>query len=276
MNIFDIVLVHPVINILVAFYQLFSKLGIPGALGFSIIAVTSTIRLIIHPLLAHQMSQSKKMQDLQPHISKLQVKHKGDNAKLQQAQAALYKEHNINPGIGCLVFIIQIPVFIGLYTALSKVVITNGTTIVKVIALLNETLYFPFLKITSFDTQFFMFDLVKMPSQWKTLGWWYLTIPVITALLQLWQSYLTSKSMPKKEEVKSQKLEVKNKDGKKEESKGPDFQSIMQKEMMILFPLMLGWMSFNFPIGLALYWNIFTLFGIVQALQMNKKPPLVV
>ena len=154
MNIFDIVLVHPVINILVAFYQLFSKLGIPGALGFSIIAVTSTIRLIIHPLLAHQMSQSKKMQDLQPHISKLQVKHKGDNAKLQQAQAALYKEHNINPGIGCLVFIIQIPVFIGLYTALSKVVITNGTTIVKVIALLNETLYFPFLKITSFDTKF--------------------------------------------------------------------------------------------------------------------------
>lgn len=274
MNIFDLLLINPITNILFAFYKVFDLLHIPGTLGLSIVAATVAIRLAVNPLMKHQIEQSAKMQELQPLISKLQKKYKDEPAKLQKAQMELYKEKKINPGLGCLMLIIQMPLFIGLYTALSQVV-TNGTA-QKVIDGINARFYFPFMEITKLDTSFFGFQLDQHPSAWQKLGWWYLTIPVITGGLQLLQSYLTLKSTTNAKKEEPKKELVKTADGK-EEKKEPDMAVTMQKQMMIIFPLMIGWMSFNFPVGLALYWNIFTLFGVWQYWQqLKKKSPVAV
>ncbi|MFA6005738.1 MAG: YidC/Oxa1 family membrane protein insertase [Patescibacteria group bacterium] len=265
MNFFDVLLINPITNILFLFYKGFEILHIPGTLGFAIIAATVAIRLAVNPLMKHQIEQSAKMQELQPLISKLQKKYKDEPAKLQAAQMELYKEKKINPGLGCLMLIIQMPLFIGLYTALSQAVV-NGTA-QKVIDGLNARFYFSFLHITRMDVSFFGFQLDQHPSAWQKLGWWYLIIPVVTGGLQLLQSYLTLKST-----TSAKKEEPKSVDGK-EEKKEPDMAVTMQKQMMIIFPLMIGWMSFNFPVGLALYWNIFTLFGVWQYWQQLKKKP---
>jgi len=44
----------------------------------------------------------------------------------------------------------------------------------------------------------------------------------------------------------------------------------MQKQMAIISPLMFGFFAYQFPIGLALYWNLFGLFGIIQQRYINK------
>jgi YidC/Oxa1 family membrane protein insertase len=263
MNIFDTLLVAPIVNLLALFYFLFEKLGVPGGLGFAIIAVTSLLRLAINPLMKHQTEQSQKMQALAPAVKKLQEKYKKDAVKLQQAQAELYKSHNINPGFGCLIFLIQLPLFIGLYNALIRLVTTNGS-MDKMVEGINKLLYHPAIRIESLHTDFFGFNLVAHPNEWQKFGWWYLLIPVLTAALQFYQSYLTTKSLNagKKEEKKTEKKDKNKKDE-------PDMQSIMQKQMMFMFPLMIGYFSYNFPVGLALYWNIFTLFGIWQYASMK-------
>ena len=102
MQLFDTLLVQPIINILVAFYQALMWAHIPFALGFSIILLTALIRLLMFPLTASQLRISKKMQDLAPHLSNIKDKHKGDMKKQQEATMALYKEHNVNPAAGCL------------------------------------------------------------------------------------------------------------------------------------------------------------------------------
>jgi YidC/Oxa1 family membrane protein insertase len=265
MNIFDILLIAPIVNALMFFYKIFASLGIPGALGFAIIAVTSAARIAINPFMKKQIVQSQKMQELQPQLAKLQKKYKTEPAKLQSAQLELYRNAKINPGSGCLVFLIQLPLFIGLYNALARVVNNGGDF--ATLKNINDMLYSSWLKVEGINISFLNFNLSKTPADWKTWGWWYLLVPVVTALLQLCQAYLSGKTMQPLKPAK--KTFETDKDGKKIEKKddSQEMQQMMQKQMLYLFPVMIGWMSYNFPIGLALYWNIFNLFGIWQYRQ---------
>jgi YidC/Oxa1 family membrane protein insertase len=47
-------------------------------------------------------------------------------------------------------------------------------------------------------------------------------------------------------------------------TKDDDFQAAFQKQSLFIFPVMIGFFSFTLPVGLSLYWNTFTLFGILQ------------
>ena len=45
----------------------------------------------------------------------------------------------------------------------------------------------------------------------------------------------------------------------------------MQKQMMLITPLMFGFFALQFPLGLALYWNVFGLMGIMQQVRVNAQ-----
>ena len=53
-----------------------------------------------------------------------------------------------------------------------------------------------------------------------------------------------------------------------------DFASAFQTQSMFIFPVMIGFFSFGFPIGLSLYWNTFTIFGIIQQYLVQGKESL--
>jgi len=53
------------------------------------------------------------------------------------------------------------------------------------------------------------------------------------------------------------------------EKKEEDFAQVFQKQSMFLLPVMIGFFSYSFSIGLSLYWNTFSLFGIIQQYRMN-------
>ena len=61
----------------------------------------------------------KKMQKLQPKMKKIQERYKNNKQQLNQEIIALYRKHKVNPMSGCLPILLQIPIFIGLYNALS-------------------------------------------------------------------------------------------------------------------------------------------------------------
>ena len=138
-QIFTIILIQPLTNLLVASFQLFQFLHVPFALGFAIIALTVIIRFILYPFTASQIRTSKKMQDLAPHLSNLKEKHKDDKKKHQEEMMKLYKEHGVNPAAGCLPVLIQIPIIWSLYSVLGNAV--NITSIAK-LKDINNLLYF--------------------------------------------------------------------------------------------------------------------------------------
>jgi YidC/Oxa1 family membrane protein insertase len=259
-NLFNTIFVIPILNLLVSFYKLFLLVKLPGAFGFSIIALTVAIRMLFQPFFKKQIETAKKMQDLKPHLDNLSVKHKNDQKQLQAEQLKLYQEHGINPASGCLVMIVQLPVFIALYNTLNLFLLSGHTE--KTMIAINKVLYFPFLKIVSVNSSFFGLDLIKTPA--LAGAWYYLLVPVITAILQYFQAQA---SMPAVAPAKA--IEVKDKD-KKPEGQG-DFQKAMNTQMKYIFPVMIGWFSYKLPIGLALYWNVFSIMGIMQYRELNNK-----
>lgn len=242
------ILVRPITNILVALYQLFSFLHIPYPLGFAIIGLTIVIRLIIYPLMHAQFKTTHKMQQLTPHLNRVKEKHKGDAMRIQQETMKLYKEHGVNPAAGCLTALVQLPIIMALYSVLAHIVGLNAKDMV---AQINAMLYqFDFLKLTRpWDPNFFGIPLSKNPSDLVSSMPLILLLPLITAVLQ----YVQTKMMiPTK------------KPGDKAEKKADDFATAFQTQSLYIFPVMIAYLSYTFPVGLSLYWNTFTLFGILQ------------
>jgi YidC/Oxa1 family membrane protein insertase len=97
---------------LAAFYS------VVGNYGLSIILFTLAIRLVLVPLGIKQIKSMREMQSIQPKIKALQQKFKGNRAKLNEETMKLYKEHGVNPLMGCLPLLAQFPVLIALFAVL--------------------------------------------------------------------------------------------------------------------------------------------------------------
>jgi YidC/Oxa1 family membrane protein insertase len=95
-----------------------------GSFGLSIILVTLLIRLAILPLMIKQTRSSKAMQALQPEMQALREKYSSKDQKtqqkLQQETMALFQKHGVNPLAGCFPLLIQMPILIGFYHAISR------------------------------------------------------------------------------------------------------------------------------------------------------------
>lgn len=258
--------VWPIINLLMVFYKAFELAHIPGPLGFAVIALTIAIRLILYPLTQAQLRSAKQMAALKPHLDALTTKHKDNKSGLQQAQMDLYKQHGVNPAAGCLPLLIQMPVLIALYNVFYQV-LQNGN-MEKLVSDINTVVYLPALHIQSFDLSFFGVSLGLKPSSWQSHGWWLLAIPVLTAALQFWQSKLM---MPSSASADAKAMADKKAITSNEDKKPADTAMEMQKQMMLITPIMFGMFAFQFPLGLSLYWNVFGLFGIMQQLRINKE-----
>jgi YidC/Oxa1 family membrane protein insertase len=90
--------------------------------GVAIILLTILVKVVFWPVTHKGNLHMKKMQSIQPELAKLREKHKGNPKKMQQAQMELYRKHGVNPLAGCLPMVVQIPVFIALFTVLRSAV----------------------------------------------------------------------------------------------------------------------------------------------------------
>ncbi|HUD24165.1 MAG TPA: membrane protein insertase YidC [Burkholderiaceae bacterium] len=89
-----------------------------GNWGWAIVLLTVLIKAVFYPLSAASYKSMAKMKELQPKMAKLREQHGEDRQKLQLAMMELYKQEKINPLMGCLPVLVQIPVFISLYWVL--------------------------------------------------------------------------------------------------------------------------------------------------------------
>jgi len=86
--------------------------------GVAIIVVATLVRVVLHPLNMVSMKSMRSMQRLQPEMERLRAKYKNDPQALNTAVMALYKENKVNPAGGCLPMLLQMPLFLALYSVL--------------------------------------------------------------------------------------------------------------------------------------------------------------
>ena len=91
-----------------------------GNYGIAIILVTVLQKIAFHPLTVKSLKSMKAMQEIQPRVQALQERYKNNPQKKQEETMALYRKYGVNPMGGCLPMVVQIPIFIALYNALSS------------------------------------------------------------------------------------------------------------------------------------------------------------
>ena len=111
-------IVWPLVSLITMFKDLL------GTYGYGIIAVTILIRLVLLPLMVKQAKSSKEMQAIQPELAALKEKYKSKDAVTQEKYRTemqkIMSEKKINPAAGCLPVIVQMPILIGFYHAISR------------------------------------------------------------------------------------------------------------------------------------------------------------
>ncbi|SFR96977.1 membrane protein insertase YidC [Yoonia litorea] len=86
-----------------------------GNMGWSIIALTVILKIIVLPLAYKSYVSMAKMKELQPEMEALKERVGEDRQALQQGMMKLYKDNKVNPAAGCLPILLQIPIFFSLY-----------------------------------------------------------------------------------------------------------------------------------------------------------------
>ncbi len=93
-----------------------------GNYGWAIIIIAVSFKLVTWPLNQMQAKSMKRMSALKPEMEALNEKYADNPQEKQKKLMQLYKDHNVNPAKGCLPILIQMPVFIALYSAFSEAI----------------------------------------------------------------------------------------------------------------------------------------------------------
>jgi len=240
----DTLIIDPMVNLLLLIYQ-----WVGGQFGIAIIAFTILVRLVTYPLTTQQMKSSQKMQQLQnsDKWKAIQKKFKDDREKLAQEQMKLYKEMGFNPLAPCLPTLIQFPIIIGLYQAITRALAVTPLQLLDfqkhVYATLIDT-----ANLIPLNSRFLWMDL-SQPERVPLFG---IGIPFL-AILVVISTYFQSKLMTPAAAPTAN-----------------DQGAQMTRMMNLYMPLFMGYIAYTLASGLALYFLVSNLAGIAQYAAMGK------
>ena len=234
----------------------------------AIVVLTVIIRILTFPLFAKQQESSKKMQQIQPQLKKLQEKYKNDKEKLSQAQMKLYKENKVNPVGGCFPMLIQFPILIGLYQAIFFALAATPFQLVD----LSERLLIPGLDsliplqrmwtpIPQLASLLPELDLTLAPTENPHYA---LILPLLVLITTWGQQKLTMGAV-------GQNKSSKDDDDDGDSAPAGGQAAAMTKSMTTIMPIMFGFFSLSFSVGLSIYFVTSNLIGVVQYSPQGKR-----
>jgi len=222
--------------------------------GVAIILFTILIKVLTWPLNGAQLKSAKAMQDLQndKDWQAIQKKYAKDKEKLAQEQMRIYKEKGVSPFSSCLPTLIQLPVIFALYQSITRSLATTPLALLQLTRSIGS-----FLDVSALiplNSKFLWMDLglpegVLIPGlNISFLPNGIPTLAIIVAITTYIQTKLTTPP-----------------------NTNPNDQSAAMSGMMSIYmPLMLGWFALTFASGLAVYFVVSNLLGIVQYAMMGR------
>lgn len=220
------VIIRPLLNGLLFLYAYLGRNFI-----IAITALTLLLRLIMMPLQIKSIRSMRATTALQPRIAELQKKYGNDKERLVTEQQKLYKEAGVSPFSGCLPSLAQLPIWIGLYQGITSVLADTPVELMS----LGKNIYHGFsavVDIIPLQGIFLGMDLAK-PDPTS------IVLPILVAGTTYLQNKMTT-----------------------QQSTDPQ-QASMNQSMQLMMPLMFGFFAMQFPAGLAIYFVISNLIGML-------------
>lgn len=280
------IIVRPITNVLFVIY------GLVGDFGLAIILFTVLVKILMWPLVKRQLHQTRLMKKIQPELAEIKKNCNG-NRQLESLQMMdLYKRNNIKPFRSMITLIIQLPIFIALYTAVRVMVLPTTSDNLSIRAytpvrqlegveevIQKQDTYFAELSVYqqareegetdlpepayTFQPKLFgLVDLSARPgfSSWSALA--ALIFAITSALMQ----YLVSKQqMPSKKSEKSRtfrQLMQEASDGKEPDQ--AELSQVMSNQMSMMMPIMMFLIMINLPGAIVFYYGVSNVLTILQ------------
>ena len=222
---------------------------------WAVLIMTIIVRSLFMLVTLPSTISQQKMTFLQPEIAKLQAKYPNsttnqyEKQRMAQAQMALYKKHKVHPFLSILVIIIQFPLFICVWNALTGAASLSRDSVLGLY--LSDTIW----------------STLTNSAGWPALpGWWTALVLIIlmsgaqilAMMIPQWINKKRLKAMPKLSVNKA--------------------QSDSQKQMKMMSWVMTAVviiMGFTLPSAMGVYWFAGAIFSILQTLItqliMNRK-----
>ncbi len=253
-NIFTTVIIQPIFNLLVLIYAL-----IPGHnFGLAIIIFTVIVRLVMWPLVKKQIRQAKAMRELQPEIKKIKLAAKGDRQKESAMTMELYREQGVNPMASLGIVIVQLPILLGLYISVRKIV-ANPHEII--------TFSYPFVQNLSWVKQLSanihlfddsLFGIINLGR--KALGpdGLYLPAMLLVGASAIAQFFQARQLMPQSKDARGLRTILKDASGGKSADQA-EVNAAVGRGTQYLIPAFVFIFGIGFPAALPLYWLVSSL-----------------
>ena len=226
-------LTNPFTTALLFFYQLLGQ-----NIVLTIVVFTLAIRFLLMPLTYQQLKSTKATQELQPKLKEIQEKYKGDREKLAAAQMELYKKNGINPMAGCLPLVVQFPILIGLYGAITRAL---SVTPLQLLDLSHRILIPGLATMVPLQNQFLIWNLGQPDTSF------------ILPILVVASTWVSQKLITPVTSTNSK-----------------DPSAAMSRQMLMIMPLITGFFSLNFASGLSIYWVVGNIAVIAQYAALGR------
>lgn len=296
-----------VINIL---FNIIYGISPVNSFGFTIIAFTIFIRILMLPLVHKQMDSMRKMQEIVPLTNEIKAKYAGKSDKESKQKETmeiqkLYQENGVNPFGGCLPMLIQMPIFFAL-----NQIIRNGYIYIDKINHVYTNISTQLMSLPNYMDTLTPLILPKLmrgvPLDMATTEGLNKAVNVFSA--SDWYTILATAPTDQANDIANLLIQKSTIDSffGMNLSENPALLSIsvlipilcmvttylssyfsmkgtassdpsqmkQQKIMLIAMPIMMGFMSFSLTAGVGLYWITSSTFQILQQLYINKKRKL--
>lgn len=286
-NLIDIILVRPIVNILFVIFNLVHDFGL------AIIIFTILVKMCMWPLTKSQLNQTKLMRKIQPELTQIRKNCKG-NKQLESLQTMdLYKRYNIKPFASILTLLVQLPIFVAIFSAIRviatplpidnlsnrayEIVAYEGSEIRTLEE--KQKVYLEDLQDTEkpaeekatydFHPQLFGFinlsakasDVIN-PARFSWSAVFMLVLSVCAALSQYW---VTRQQMSSgKSEKKKSFRDLLNDAKAGKELENSDVNSFATSQMGKMMPIMMFLIMINLHGALAFYYFLSNMITIVQ------------
>jgi YidC/Oxa1 family membrane protein insertase len=205
--------------------------------GVVIIILVFLMRLIMHPVTKKSQVSMSKMSTLAPKAEEIKKKYANNKAEMNKQMMALYREQGASPIMGFLPMMVQMPIWIALWSAVYASIDLRGAA------------FLPFwITDLSVPDALVRFSTLTVP----LLGWKIESLNLLPLLMGL-AFYLQQQLMPSQASA----------------STNPQMAQ-QQKMMKIMMPLLFPLMLYKAPSGVNLYIMSSTFAGVIEQHVIRK------
>ena len=222
------------------------------------------------PLVKKQLNHAKAMRALTPELKKIKAAAKGDKKKESALTMELYKEREINPFSSLGILLVQLPVLIGLYSAVNRIVKDPHVIVTFSYPALHHLSWLQSLSVDIHRFDSTLFGLINLTRSAAGPAGLYVPALLLVLASAFTQFYQTKQLLPKDESARGLR-KILSEAGQGKSADQQEVNAAVGRGTLYIIPFFVLLAGLRFAAALPLYWLVSSVVAIIQQDRVLKE-----